>query len=66
MQGADRAWRSHSWLFIAVVVCGQIMSGIDAAILRAAFELEHTFRVLSGCRKVEFAVGCVARGVWLA
>ena len=64
MLGADSAWRSHSWQYIAEAVCGQSMSGVDAAVLRVAVFLEYTSRVWLVFRQVACAIGGVTRGAW--
>ena len=42
------------------------MSEVDASVLRAAFVLEYTFRVLSEFRQVACAIDGVTRGAWFA
>ena len=47
-------------------LCGQSLSGIDAAVLLVAIVLEYTFRVWSVFRQVARAVGGVTRGACCA
>ena len=42
------------------------MSGLDAAVLLVAIELEYTFRVWSVIRQVACAIGGVVRGARFA
>ena len=43
-------------------MCGQSLSGVDAAVLLVLIVLEYTLRVWSVFRQVASAIGGVARG----
>ena len=47
-------------------LCGQSLSGVDAAVLLVAIVLEYTFRVGAAFRQVACAIGSVTRGACFA